>query len=812
MRLLVLAIGLTVVLPAAPPIADKVAGLEKLAGFVPVYWDAKQGKMLLEASRWGEEFLYVSSLPAGIGSNDIGLDRGQLGRTRLVRFERVGPRILLVQANTGYRAGTGDRDERQAVRDSFAESVLWGFDVVGEEGGRALVDATAFFLRDVHGIPERLQRARQGAYRLEASRSAFYLPRTKGFPRNTEVEVTLTFTGGPAGAWLSSVTPSPDAVTVREHHSFVALPEPGYRARAFDPRAGYFPIDYSDYATPIDQPLVKRFIRRHRLEKKNPSEAVSEPVKPIVYYLDRGTPEPVRSALLEGARWWNAAFEAAGFRNAFRVEMMPQDADPMDVRYNVIQWVHRSTRGWSYGASVVDPRTGEILKGHVTLGSLRVRQDFLIAEAYLAPYAPGANNAEMMAMSLQRLRQLSAHEVGHTLGLGHNYIASAQGNASVMDYPHPRIELKPDGTPTLANAYPSGVGEWDKLSIAWGYRQFAAGENEPALLDEMLTDAARKGLYFLTDQDARPEGSSDPQTHLWDNGANAVDELDRLMKVRAAALRRFGENVLKPGTPLALLEDALVPLYFGHRYQVEAAVKTVGGIRYRYALRGDGQPATEMIPAAEQARALRAVLDTMKPAALSLPEALLRRMPPRPAGIDRTRELARGRTLMSFDPLSAAESAASLSAGLLLHPMRVNRLVLLEAREPSQPGLARMLNEVSRQIFNSPRSAGMDGALQRVVETTVLRHMMKTAEDAQTSAGAKALLQNRLKTMARSFQSRGGTEPVEAWAAHYSFLAREVDKWFKDPKSTDLPPAPEAPPGMPIGADEEDWCGWAWRN
>src|SRR6185369_9543861 len=417
-------------------IAEKVAGMQKFPGFFPFYWDAKAGKMWLEIDKWDTEFLYVESLPAGIGSNDIGLDRGQLGNSVIVRFDRVGPRVLLVAPNYNFRATTNNPDERLAVKDAFAESTLWGFDVVAEEGTRVLVDATNFYLRDVHQVTNTLQRQQQGTYRLEPSRSAFYLPNTKNFPQNTEVETTLTFTGEPMGQLVREVVPVPEAITVRERHSFVQLPPPGFKPRVFDPRSSFQSIDYMDFATPIEEPVTKRFITRHRLQKKDPGARISEAVAPIVYYVDRGAPEPVRSALLEGARWWNQAFEAIGYKDAFRVEIMPADVDPMDVRYNVIQWVHRSTRGWSYGNSLTDPRTGEIIQGRVSLGSLRDRQDFLIAEGLLAPYEKGRSlSPKLLEMVLARLRQLSAHEVGHTLGLQHNYAASPVNRASVMDYP-----------------------------------------------------------------------------------------------------------------------------------------------------------------------------------------------------------------------------------------------------------------------------------------------------------------------------------------------------------------------------------------
>src|SRR4029079_14678482 len=487
-------------------ITEKVAGMEKFPGYFPFYWDARTGKLWLGIDKWKTEFLYVESLPAGIGSNDIGLDRGQLGNSFIVRFDRVGPKVLLVAPNYDFRATTNNPDERLAVKDAFAESTLWGFDVVAEENGHVLVDATNFYLRDVHQVTNTLQRGQQGNYRLDPSRCAFYLPNTKNFPQNTEIETTLTFTGEPTGQYVRAVVPVPEAITVRERHSFVQLPGAGFKPRVFDPRAGYFGIDFMDFATPIEEPITKRLIARHRLKKKDRSARVSEPVKPIVYYVDRGAPEPVRSALLEGARWWNQAFEAIGYKNAFRVEVMPADADPMDVRYNVILWVHRSTRGWSYGSSLEDPRSGEIIQGRVSLGSLRDRQDFLIAQGLVAPYGKDKSvvNKIMEQVVLARLRQLAAHEVGHTLGLQQNYAASTTNRASVMDYPAPLVKLGADGLPDFSDAYAKGIGEWDKVAITYGYQDFPEGANERAALDKILSDAFARGLRYLTDQDARP--------------------------------------------------------------------------------------------------------------------------------------------------------------------------------------------------------------------------------------------------------------------------------------------------------------------
>jgi hypothetical protein len=789
-----------------PGIAEKTTGAQKLAGYFNLYWDAKQGKLWLEIDKWNSEFLYQSGLSAGVGSNDIGLDRGQLGATRIVRFERIGPKVLLIEENLNYRAVSNDTDERRAVHDSFAESTLWGFTVAAETADHALVDATDFFLRDAHNVAATLRRTKQGTYKLDDKRCAIYLPNTKAFPLNTEVEATLTFAGDEPGAWVRSVTPSPDSITVREHHSFVQLPGPGYKPRVFDPRSGYFGITYMDYATPVSEPIVKRFLARHRLEKKDPKAAVSEPVQPIVYYLDRGAPEPIRSALLEGARWWNQAFEAAGYKDAFRVEMMPEGADPMDLRYNVIQWIHRSTRGWSYGAGVTDPRTGEIIKGHVSLGSLRVRQDYLIAEGLLAPYEKGKPlNPKMLEMALARLRQLAAHEVGHTLGLLHNYSASTVNRSSVMDYPPPYVKLASDGTPDVSQAYATGIGEWDKVAITFGYQDFPAGTDEPAALNKLLNDAFARGLRYLTDQDARPAGSSSSVAHLWDSGANAVDELNRLMQVRAVALRRFGEKNIREGAPLATIEDVLVPVYMLHRYQVEAAGKIVGGMDYTIALRGDNQLPTQIVAPAEQRRALAAVLATLKPEALALPEALLRIIPPRPVDYDRGREHFKIRTSPAFDALAPAEAAAQHTLQFLFNPERAARLVEFHARDAQNPGLGEVLDAIFAATWRAPRDAGYSGEIARVVDNAVLFNLMTLAANPRASEQVRAIAALKLEEVRAwlvADTTAAANEPAER--AHRFFAAAQIAQFQKDPKQLDLTPPAEPPDGPPIGSDDDE--------
>lgn len=791
-------------LVSAATIAEKTAGMEKADGFVPYYWDAKAGKVWLEIGHWDSEMLYITSLPAGMGNNDVGLDRGQLSGTHVVKFVRSGPRVLLMEQNYGYRATSRDPNERRAVEESFAQSALAGFELAAEDGGRVLVDATAFLMRDAHGVVQTLRRAQQGTFRLDLTRSAFYLPRTKNFPRNTEVEVTLTFASDDPGGLVRQVTPSADALTVREHHSFVQLPDAGFTPRVSDPRAGFFGPRYMDFSTPFSQPVEQHLISRHRLRKKDPSSAMSDPVQPITYYVDRGAPEPIRSALLEGAHWWNQAFTAAGYKDAFRVELLPEGADPMDVRYNLIQWVHRSTRGWSYGGGVTDPRTGEIIKGHVTLGSLRDRQDYLIAEGLLAPYENGKRNSpEAEAMVLARLRQLAAHEVGHSLGLAHNYIASTHDRASVMDYPSPFVTLGPDGVPQLSQAYAVGIGDWDKVAITWGYSDFPSGTDEPKELNGILKKAMDRGLIFLTDQDARPPGSAHPQVHLWDNGTNAVDELDRLMKVRAAALARFGERNIREGAPMATLEDVLVPLYMGQRYQVEAASKVVGGLKYTYALRGDSQVPTEMVPPAEQWRAVDALVKTIQPDTLMLPEKLIAQIAPRPSGYPRNRELFRVHTGLTFDPLAAAEAAAGQTAGLLLNAERAARLVEYHARDAKQPGLGPVIDRLLAGTWKAAHAAGYRGEVQRVVDDAVLYHLMALFANDRAPAQVRAIARLKLEQISAVLKGQQTTD--ENQRAHSAYAQAQIKKFLDDPKIIPFPRPLEPPDGMPIGSTEHDW-------
>jgi len=789
--------------------------MEKRDGFIPLYWDARTGKIWLEINRFDQELLYYVSLPAGMGQNDLGLNRGDLGPSQVVTFQRVGPKVLLSEPNYSFRAVTDDPLERKSVEDGFPSSILWGFEVAAESPGSVLVDATGLFLRDAHGVIQTLRRSQEGTFRLDESRSAVYLPRTKNFPENLEVEVTLTFTSEQPGSLVRSVTPSADALTLRQHHSFVHLPEEPFEMRKADPRAGFSGISYMDYATPLGEPLEKQFIARHRIEKRDPNAAMSEPVEPIVYYLDPGTPEPIRSALLDGARWWNQAYEAAGFINGFQVEMLPPDADPMDARYNMIQWVHRSTRGWSYGNSIVDPRTGEILKGHVTLGSLRVRQDWLIGEGLTSPYQAGDEDpAEVREMALQRIRQLAAHEVGHTLGLSHNYISSSQVNAerySVMDYPHPLIQLDEDGNVELRDAYPTGIGDWDRFWIRYGYTDFAPGTDVDSALEGILQEAASEGLTFISDEAARPAGSAHPNVHLWDNGASAAEELNRMMEVRRVALDRFGEGAIKRGMPLATLEEALVPLYLHHRYQTEATSKVVGGLYYTYAMRGDGQEPLRWVPAEEQWEAIEALIQTLDPSALAIPNSVLELIPPRPFRYPAHQELFNRNTGLVFDALAPASAAADMTLSFLFHPERAARMVQQKALQPDLPGLSEVISQVVEGVFGMRYRNGYHTEVNRAVERVLVDRLMMLAALAPM-AQVRAETTRALRDLRIRMMEGGGT-PDLAQDAHYDLLAEDIRRFLERPhEAISVPAAPSSPPGSPIGGGFMDWLDWEWTQ
>src|SRR5437867_728222 len=768
--------------------------------FMPIDWDAANGKLMLHISRLGDEFLYVVSLPAGVGSNPIGLDRGEMGDTHLVHFERVGPKVLVIESSTRFRALGNEPNGRRAVEDSFARSVLAAFKVEKSEGETVTVDAADFCLSDMHGVADRLRATQQGSYSVDRNRSAIFLPRTKSFPKNTEVEAILTFeTHDRPGPLVSGVTPTPQLVSVREHHSLVALPPPGFTPRKLDPRVSLFGVEFYDYASPFTGPVEKRWIARHRLIKKDPNAPISEPVEPLVYYVDNGVPEPIRSALIEGASWWSAAFEAAGLKNAFQVKVLPSDADPRDIRYNMINWVHRSTRGWSYGGAVVDPRTGEIIKGNVRLGSLRIRQDVLIGRGLIPQYEEldGRALADLdpatspSLMALARIRQLSAHETGHTLGLDHNMAASSYERASVMDYPAPYVKIT-NGKLDLSDAYAKGVGTYDVFAIRYGYTQFAPGANEDVELEKMIGAAP---MLFIKDSDARPVSAAHPLASVWDSPGDPLNMLRHEIEVRRIAMEQFGLRNLAVGEPLSSLEEKLLPLYLHCRYQLEAAAKSIGGVYYTYAVKEHGAivppEVRRIVPAPRQRDAINAVMSTLEPSFLQIPQRIIDLIPPRAFGYERgTAELFEKRTTPAFDPTSAALTSADITLGALLDPRRAARMEQFHAENGDYPGFTEMLD---RLVDLVTRPGPVSRATCRLAATRLMELANSRDADAQVRAEATEAL--------RALAARLGNVPNEpAEIAHRHALRDDIQRFLERPDQPRTQPRPpEVPPGPPIG-------------
>lgn len=771
-------------------------GITKYSGYYTFYYDENFDKIYLQIDQLNTDFLYVRSLSEGIGSNDIGLDRGQLGSGVVVYFKKAGNKILMVQPNQDYRAITDNIEEKNSVKEAFAKSVLHGFMVKEAKDDTYLVDATSFFMRDAHGVAKSLARQNQGNYSLDKSSSAFNLERTKSFPKNSEFDVLLTFKGSPRGYNIRSVTPDASAVTVNQHHSFVELPDENYTPRKFDPRSGSYKMSYLDYSTPVNESLEKRFIYRHRLAKKNPNAAMSEPIAPIIYYLDRGTPEPVRSALLDGGRWWNQAFEAAGYKNAFQFKMLPEGADMLDVRYNVVQWVHRSTRGWSYGASISDPRTGEIIKGHVSLGSLRIRQDYLIAQALQAPFKTKTAEDEFaLQMAIARIRQLSAHEIGHTLGFAHNFAASTNGRTSVMDYPHPKFTLK-NGKIDFSDAYDTKIGDWDKVTVAYSYQDFPENTNEDEALNTILNTGFKDGMRYLSDADARPQGSASATAHLWDNGENIYDELNNLLAVRKTAISNFSADNIKTNEPYSVLEDVFVPLYFLHRFQTEATTKLIGGLDYSYAVKGGNQTIVKRVSGDVERKALASVLKTVMVDEIAIPKEKLALFPPRAIGYGRSRESFKSKLGVAFDAFSAVETASEMTFKLLLNPQRMSRLIKHKSLDDSQLGLEELIDVLVMNTVRKSHKNNYYQELQNVINIQFIEELMYLStyknQYRQVNAIASYKL-NEIKNIIQNKKSKG------VQFIYNEAIVKMINDFIKNPTTFKRTSAPKIPDGSPIG-------------
>ena len=777
---------------------------QEMPGFIPLHWDSEEGRLYADISDIEGPFIYYNGLSHGLGSNDLGLDRGRLGDTFLVEFRKVGKKVFLAALNTKYTARSEDAQERRAVAEAFAESIIWGFAVVESSPDSLVIDLTDFALSDATGIADLLAARGEGSFKIDESRSAIYTPKTKSFPDNTEIDATLTLVGKSKGRILGTVAPNADAITVHGHHSFIRLPDDGYQPLPYDARAGYIHSGEAtlvyDYASPIDAPIKSAFARRHRLEKVDPTAAMSEAVEPIVYWVDSGAPEPVKSALIEGALWWNQAFEAAGYKDAFQVKVLPADADPMDIRYNVIQWVHRSTRGWSYGSSIRDPRTEEILKGHVTLGSLRVRQDYLIAEGLIAPYDENGDSVgQLSEFALARIRQLSAHEVGHTLGIAHNFSASADGRASVMDYPHPLVTLNDEGEVVLSDAYDVGIGDWDKRAVIWGYQDFPDEVSDAAGRAEIMAETLASGLSFVADEHARigsrgSAGPAHPKGSLWDNGADPVAELNRMMQLRAAVLNDFSERAIQSGRAMASLEDVLVPAFLMHRYQVQAAATVLGGQSFTYAMRGDGQVPNERVAATDQRAALSAMLATLEPSVLNIPERITSLIPPRPPQSGASRELFPRHTGYVFDPMAAASTAALITLDQLTDHKRAARLNNQHRVDASLPSFGEVLTILIDDRWPETKDPELL-SIERAVQLLLVDRLADLLANAQAAPQVRADALDALSKIKRRAERARVKDPASG--AHMKYLAKRAATIIENPEAYtagDL----AVPPGSPI--------------
>ncbi|WP_417348421.1 zinc-dependent metalloprotease [Ferrimonas sp.] len=743
----------------------------------------RDGRLLLAEPALDTPMLLLTSLPAGLGSNDVGLDRGQLGQRRMVQFERHGNALVLRQLNPGYRAISASPEEGRAAAEAFAGTILWRGVL---KDGKA--DLTPLLRDDLHGIAARLKHTGQGQYTVEPGLSFIPDHGLKGFPNNSDVDMELSLRGDSPGDQLWQVAADPYRISLRVRFSFMALPEIPMEPVAYHPESGFFDYRFHDYGQPLDRPLVRRWLPRFRLEKITPGPAPSAVVTPIVYYLDNAVPEPMRTALLEGANWWTQAFEEAGYLNAFRVELLPEGADPQDSRYNLIQWVHRATRGWSFGDAVIDPRSGEILKGHVTLGSLRVRQDLLIARGLTSGWSDRAQaGAQSRLFALARLKQLAAHEVGHTLGLAHNFAASATRGGSVMDYPHPRLTLQGE-TIEISQAYDTGLGEWDKHAILFGY-------GEPQRQGALAAQAREQGLNFIGDPDARGAHSAHPGAHLWDNGEQPAAQLNQLVQIRALALTGLGPQMLLEGEPNSELARALVPLYLLHRYQVEAVATLLGGVDYHYATNEVAE--RRWVSGDQQRQALEALWATLTPEFLALPPSLGEQLLPTALGYEPDREYFRSRQGVVADPLGMAEVAARHTLTLMLTPQRLNRMMQQHRENDELPSVAGVVEQLQDRLLLEDLDEEQVAGLRMRVNAVAVDALLTVVHSDHSDPELRALLGRQLLDLQDKLQRRARRSDAMT-AGHYRQLAQALKEGLTDPSIRVIDQPLPMPPGSPI--------------
>lgn len=780
---------------------EAIDGLEEKQGLITTYLDADTGKVMLSLQSQPDgslgRYIYTGYLTAGLGSNPVGLDRSRPSDSYILSFQRAGGKVLAVVENQRYRASADNPAEKKAVKTSFAKSVIWSTKILEtSEGGNVLIDISGFLMRDTVGVAAQLKNRGQGAFKVDASRSFVDTAEAHVFPENLEFDAHVTFTSSAPGGEVRATTPVPNSVSLILHTTLLQLPDDGYKARIVDQRAGVVTTSHIDMSAPLSGNTAVQLARRFRLE----TGADGTVTNPIIFYIDNGAPEPIRSALLDGARWWSDAFDAAGFVGGYRAEILPEGVHPLDARYNVVNWVHRATRGWSYGASIYDPRTGEILRGVVLLGSLRVRQDIKIFEALAGAQNTGTGRADdPVELALARIRQLSAHEIGHSLGFSHNMAASSYGRESVMDYPAPDVQLDAAGALDFSQAYGVGVGAWDKWVTKYLYGAY--DDTDPAQRRALFREADAGGLLYVADSDSRSPGSGHIRGSLWDNGEDAVNELNDLMKVRAKALADFGEGNLRPDEHYSALQTKFVPLYLYHRYQLQAAAKFIGGYDFVYRAEGDGRPAPQPVSRDEQMRALRALTATLSPDALMIGEPLASLLAPRGGGGGDPqfgREAFAGSAAPAFSTEEAVEAAADLVFDALLHPRRLQRLAEQDHFDGESLDIVAVTGFVSQQVMQAKRSETPRAtAIRAIVLERMTEHLIAVLHRPDTGLLVRSGVRTSLLNIRRL------AERARGQLGNYTeLLVQRIDDAFARARTPAVktPAGPTPPPGSPIGS------------
>ena len=809
-------LALTFALPAAhahaqddaPDFATSIEGLDHRDGVFDLYVDQGDGRILAELTTQGDgtlgRLVYNARLTTGLGSNPVGLDRGYGSSSEILRFTRVNDKVFAEFENMGYRALGAGPEEALATTQSFARSIIWSTEIIAEEDGRVLIDLSDFLTRDPVDTTGSLSGSGQGSFSIDSDRSAPLTNAAFAFPINVEIDALLTLNSSDPGPEVQAVTPAPNSVTLTVHHSFIALPEDGYQIREADDRSGAITMGFYDMATPLTDPVRRSYAVRHRLERVDPSATSGPVVEPIIYYVDRGAPELIREALIEGGNWWAAAFTNAGFEDAYRVELLPEGIHPLDARYNVIQWVHRQTRGWSYGGSMLDPRTGEIIRGYVILGSQRVRQDRMLFEGLLGAAGTGSGaDDDPLELALDRIRQLSAHEIGHTIGLAHNFAASGYGRESVMDYPAPLVGLDEAGAIDVSQAYNVGIGEWDKVSVNWLYSQYDGADAREAGLESILDTARSEGLTFITDRHARGNNSGDPHANLWDNGSNVTDALNDTMAVRAVAMEAFGPHNMADGLPLSDLRAVFPTVYLHHRYQVEAAGKALGGVEMHYDLNTSDRRRQRVYPASEQRRALTAMVATLDPAALDISDDTLSLLVPAPYSdwdAIATRELFDSAQYPAFSRRDAATAASRITLRAMLSTARLARIADQSARDETQLSQDELFDALDAALFVPGNDEARRLApVREAIQTEYVDRMLALINSGVPAASITA--RARLESLADGLPGR--RRSAAGRRDHRNWLARRIEAGLAAIDTGESVASNETgvPPGSPIGSE-----------